>query len=111
MGGFVGAYHVAASGAIGPQFAVLQAQGVTGKQYGYVTLVGWTARETGGSSSVTITIHDSGASTGNIVAEIEIPSGTSAPPANFGPEGIKVPVGCYVSVGGSGTLSGVLYIR
>ena len=90
-------YAFTSTGVVGPQNAASS-----------VCIHGITARETAGTNSITITIRDSGASSGKIVAEFSIAAGTGL--GNGILPKIKVPVGCYAAVGGSGTASAVLYI-
>lgn len=109
----VRAYPVSASGQVGPQNPAGTAppvQGATRNEGGFVKLMGWSLRETGGTSAVGMTITDGGVSGGTKQGEVYVAANGSSY-AWFGPEGVEVSIGCYVTTDGSGTLSGVLYIR
>jgi hypothetical protein len=88
-----------ASGALGP------APG-TG---GYTYFTGISLRETGGSSTVNVTVRGNGVVTGPIVGEFSAQSGQAFPAAIL-PD-VRIPGQAYVQVTGSGTVSGVIYLR
>lgn len=104
------AYPVTASGVIGPQFpSKTNSSGGLETQGGFITLLGWSFRETGGTNPVGITLTDGGVSGGSKVGEAGcVASGSGY--AWFGPQGVQVPVGLYVTKDGTGTLSGVIYV-
>lgn len=89
-------YPFTTSGTVGPQNA-----------NGYVWVHGFSARETGGTNGVTVTFREN-TSSGKIVGEFSLSA--SAGLGNGILPKFKVNGQVYITVGGSGTVSAVLYV-
>ncbi len=72
--------------------------------------MGLTAYETVGSANVTIVVQEGGSS-GKVIDVAVITKGTSVDPHWFGPNGIRVNGQLYVTVSGSGTPGGAVFVR